>query len=221
MPRFLGFTLDESQEAAAIRQKSANGYAPQDQPMLEALGILQKRRGQLRINSALNSSPNEVREFLSWALGDKKYPLPPLVRKILCIKRTLIKDGTSSVKTSPSLRLAEENLLVEIDKMLKEDGMKNPDVECKKVGGDAAPIKVETEQCPELCDAVNSIKKGVDELISRTTDELAATISGSINVPEIDTDALANKISSAATNRDSSEFNSYPRSNYWHNHDAK
>ena len=209
MPRFLGFTLDESQEATALRQKSANGYAPQDQPMLEALGILQKRRGQLRMNSALKSNPNEIREFLGWALGDKKYPLPPLVRKILCIKRTLIKDGMSSVKTSPSLRLAEENLLVEIDRMLKEDGVKDPDVECKKVGGDAATNpKTIVDACPDACDTINTIKEGVDELISRKmgdvnadidAEDLAAKLSPLIKVEataaNINADELAAKLS--------------------------
>ncbi len=117
--RILGHVVDTGLSAMNARETSKVGYIPEDERLLQNLGILQKNKAPL-------GSVEEIRQFFRWSVSSEKYPLPPLVRKILCINRARLVDAMDSMKTSRPTQTYEKNAIAEIDRFLREDGVKTP-----------------------------------------------------------------------------------------------
>ncbi len=140
--RILGHVINTSPSAMDARESSPQGYIPEDMNLLTSLRVLQKNKANL-------GSEEEIRQFFRWAAAEEKYPLPPLVRKILCMNRAKLVDAMDSMKTTDPQRTYEKNAITEIDRFLREDGVTNPETKevCEKTDkkgswlkGGVAPI---------------------------------------------------------------------------------
>lgn len=140
-PSLLGFEIDGSQDAIQLREaayKQAGNdprvipaFSDADIPVLLGLGILYRRRdGSIARHPLLPTTNEEIVQFFRWAIGDDKHPLPPLVRRILCVKRDILQESVESLHTSPLQRTGERNLLGDIEVLLKNDGVKDLDAAC-------------------------------------------------------------------------------------------
>lgn len=166
----MGFQIADDAASVSERTSSEKGFIDADLPLLQMLRIVEKKRGVIGVNHNLVDEPSNIRDFLTWASGSKKTPLPPLARRILCLKRAIIKNSIASVGTSLQQRTGEKNQLEEIDALLKADGVKNLDnaESCATegsqwvppaVGGDepaAAVTKPTTSGCSTTVNCDNS-----------------------------------------------------------------
>lgn len=119
--RLLGHIINTSPEAMTAREATAEGYLPEDVPLLQSLRVLPKDKIKKPLGSV-----EEIKQFFRWATGNEKYPLPPMVRIILCMRRFKLIEAMDSLKTTDPMRTYEKNAIVEIDRFLKEDGHPNP-----------------------------------------------------------------------------------------------
>ncbi len=117
----LGHTVDPTQIKA--RSDSARGYVDSDIPLLQALGIIIKENGIWKMNprGAIKSKA-EIAELLNWVASGKQKPVPAPVIKILCKKRAQVFDSIKSGVTSNGLRKVNNDLIAEIDGLLREEG---------------------------------------------------------------------------------------------------
>ena len=127
MPRFMNFPIADDSTSVSARTSSNTGFIESDIPLLEFFRILKKTQQGKALNTDLAKSPQDVRDFLFWAMGTRGLPLPPIVRKVLCLKRATLKSGIGSTNTSKKLRTGETEILAELDSILRMDGAKNPD----------------------------------------------------------------------------------------------
>jgi chromosome segregation ATPase len=127
MPSFLGHMIADDAASVLERSQSPTGFISSDIPLLEFMKVIDKKGGQQKLSKTLASSPQEIRDFLTWASGNKQRPLPPLARKILCLKRAIIKNSIASVGVSNQRRTGETKQLEEIDALLETDGAKDLD----------------------------------------------------------------------------------------------
>jgi chromosome segregation ATPase len=127
MPRFMNFPIADDSTSISARTASNTGFIESDIPLLEYFRILKKTQQGKVLNTDLAKSPQDVRDFLFWAMGTRGLPLPPIVRKVLCLKRATLKSGIGSINTSKKLRTGETEILAELDSILHMDGAKNPD----------------------------------------------------------------------------------------------
>ena len=127
MTTLLGFEIADDVDTVKLRQESPYGYSKRDVPALLEFGILIRdaKTKQVVMNPQLDFTVNDIRDFLNWIVGKRNPPLPPLVRKFLCLKRARIKNSIASVGTSPALRTRETQQIAEIDTMLRGDGATN------------------------------------------------------------------------------------------------
>ena len=125
MPSFLGHMIADDAASVLERSQSPTGFISSDIPLLEFMKVIDKKGGQQQISKSLASSPQEIRDFLTWACGNKQRPLPPLARKILCLKRAIIKNSIASIGVSNQRRTGETKQLEEIDALLERDGAKD------------------------------------------------------------------------------------------------
>ena len=123
MPRLLGYDIASDAQSMTDRSESQKGYIQSDEGALTDLGILTRSKGMLSINPNINIGKTEIAELLNWFAATPKYPLPPAVRKILCLKRARLLASDSSVGTSRSARTDQKKMIQRIDEMLKNDGM--------------------------------------------------------------------------------------------------
>lgn len=123
----MNFQLADDARSKEQRASSPDGYITSDVDLLLNLKILQKGRDGIQINKKLVTESAEIRDFLTWTTGQRKVPLPPLARRILCLKRALIKNSIASVTPSLMQRTGEKQQLEEIDSLLRADGVKNLD----------------------------------------------------------------------------------------------
>jgi len=123
----MGFQIADDATSVSERASSDKGFIDADLPLLQMLRIVEKKRGVIGINPHIVEEPSEIRDFLTWATGSKKTPLPPLARRILCLKRAIIKSSIASIGTSLQQRTGEKRQLEEIDALLKADGATNLD----------------------------------------------------------------------------------------------
>lgn len=140
-PSLLGFEINGSQDAIQLREAAYKqaGNDPRviptfddaDIPVLLGLGILYRRRdGSLARHPLLPTTNEDIVQFFRWAVGNEKHPLPPLVRRILCVKRDILQESVESLHTSPLQRTGQRKLLGEIEVLLKNDGVKDLDAAC-------------------------------------------------------------------------------------------
>ena len=138
----MGFQLANDADSVTKRASSPTGFIDEDLPLLRILRVVEKKKGAEKVNNNLVQAPEEIRDFLTWASGDKKVPLPPLARRILCLKRAIIKNSIASVGTSLQQRTGEKKQLEEIDALLKADGAIDLDDKemCETQGSKWVPI---------------------------------------------------------------------------------
>jgi chromosome segregation ATPase len=151
MPRFMNFPIADDSASVSARTVSNTGFIESDIPLLDYFRILKKTPQGKVLNTDLVQNPQEVRDFLFWASGKRGLPLPPIVRKVLCLKRATLKSGISSINTSNKLRTGESKILAEIDSLLRLDGAKNPDdpESCPAEGSTFVSGSTTPEQTPE------------------------------------------------------------------------
>ena len=123
MPRLLDYEIASDADSMSDRTSSAKGYLPSDEGALTDLGILTRTRGLLAVNPNINISKTEIADFLNWFATTPKYPLPPVVRKILCLKRARLAASDTAVGTSRAARTGQRVMIHRIDEMLRNDGM--------------------------------------------------------------------------------------------------
>jgi len=173
----MGHPIFDDSGSVEKRNASVTGFIDTDVPLLTSLGIVKVENGQQTIRKNLVKDPVDIRNFLAWAAGDRKIPLPPLARRILCLKRAIIKNSIASVSTSSHQRTGEKAQLDEIDSLLRADGGVNLDNKdkCviegstfipKAVGGLPATKQIETVCVAdrEVLELLREIKEGVDRL---------------------------------------------------------
>jgi len=138
----MGFQIANDADSVSKRASSVTGFIDEDLPLLRILRVVEKKKGAEKVNNNLVQAPEEIRDFLTWASGDKKVPLPPLARRILCLKRAIIKNSIASVGTSLQQRTGEKKQLEEIDAILRSDGVTDPDSlkQCETEGSKWVPI---------------------------------------------------------------------------------
>jgi hypothetical protein len=168
------------------RQESKDGFATVDIPLLKTLRVLKTEKGQLQVNKKLAPTTKDIQDFLQWTTGNRKPPLPPIARRILCLKRAIIKNSVSYAQTGNLQRTGENKQLEEIDALLRADGVKNLDTveKCSSenntfVGGvpvNTAPIVEATPMAAPTCGTtincdnaavvalLQDVKTAVDEL---------------------------------------------------------
>ena len=168
------------------REESKDGFATVDIPLLKTLRVLKVEKGQLQVNKKLAPTIKDIQDFLQWTTGNRKPPLPPIARRILCLKRAIIKNSVSYVQTGNLQRTGENKQLEEIDALLRADGVKNLDTvdKCSTenttfVGGvpaNTAPIVEATPMAAPACGTtincdnaavvalLQDVKTAVDEL---------------------------------------------------------
>ena len=149
MPKLLEYDILSDAQSMSARTQSSNGYIPSDAAALTDLGILTKTKGLLSVNPHLGISKTEIADFLNWFAAKPKYPLPPVVRKILCLKRAKIMASNSSIGTSKSARTDQRAMIKRIDEMLKNDGLTDftaagDIVRCPVEGSKFVPVKIPT-----------------------------------------------------------------------------
>jgi hypothetical protein len=131
MATLLGNTIANDPDTIKIRQASDLGYAPKDVEALIDFGILTRVNNTPVNNKNLKLDPNQIRDFLNWIVSKRTPPYPPLVRKILCLKRARIVNSKGSVGTGNGLRTKETQMIAEIDTLLRDDGVTNPEDKMK------------------------------------------------------------------------------------------
>ena len=186
MPRFMGHEIINDPATIKERQESKDGFATVDIPLLKTLRVLKLEKGQLQVNKKLAPTTKDIQDFLQWTTGNRKPPLPPIARRILCLKRAIIKNSVSYVQTGNQQRTGENKQLEEIDALLRADGVKNLDTvdKCSSenstfVGGvpvntapivEAPPMAAPTCGTTINCDnaavvaLLQDVKTAVDEL---------------------------------------------------------
>jgi hypothetical protein len=112
---FLGHKIASDPKSIQERQASNKGYIVSDLPLLNDLGILK--------NKKIKAQANEIRDFIHWLGGNRNVPLPPLARRILCLKRALITQSILSVDTPTEQRTRQQKQISEIDELLTRDGL--------------------------------------------------------------------------------------------------
>jgi len=127
MATLLGYTIANDPDSVKLRQESPRGYIANDETALIEFGILIRKNNAVVFNERLGLNIDQIRDFLNWVVGKRTTPLPDLVRKILCLKRARIVNSVASTGTSPALRTKENNMIAEIDTMLYDDGVTNPE----------------------------------------------------------------------------------------------
>jgi hypothetical protein len=128
MATLLGYTIANDPDSVRLRQESNYGYIKgKDDAALVDFGILVRKNNIVVNNTKLTSNPKEIRDFLNWVTGKRTPPLPDIVRKILCLKRARILNSKASTGTSPALRTKESLMIAEIDTMLHDDDVTNPE----------------------------------------------------------------------------------------------
>ena len=138
MTTLLGYTIANDGDTIKQRQDSPLGYAKQDEPALIEFGILMRSKDNAIVRNAnLGITSDQIRDFLNWVVGKREPPLPDLVRKILCLKRARITNSVESTGTSEALRTKENQMIAEIDTLLFDDGVKNPEDPTKCVSQSA------------------------------------------------------------------------------------
>jgi hypothetical protein len=133
MPNFLGYTIDSRPEVVAQREAAGGpGYAQSDLSFLIDLGLFKRdKTGQYIWNGFIGKEdPNEIRQLFRWMLGDERHPMPPLMRKILCYKRMVLKEAMDSMKTANGMRTFESRKIADIDRMLRDDGVVDIEGKC-------------------------------------------------------------------------------------------
>ena len=178
----MGHDVDTNPLTQKVREESEYGFADEDIPLLKTLRILKVENGQLQVNKKLAPSRSDIMEFLHWTTGDRKAPLPPIARRILCLKRAIIINSVRSIQPGNLQRTGEHRQLEEIDALLRSDGVVNLDGETcaaensKFVGGvPAASVSTTTTTGPGCSTVVNcdstavtsmleDIKKAIDDL---------------------------------------------------------
>ena len=178
----MGHDVDTNPLTQKVREESEYGFADEDIPLLKTLRILKVENGQLQVNKKLAPSRSDIMEFLHWTTGDRKAPLPPIARRILCLKRAIIINSVRSIQTGNLQRTGEHRQLEEIDALLRSDGVVNLDGETcatensKFVGGvPVASVSTTTTTGPGCSTVVNcdstavtsmleDIKKAIDDL---------------------------------------------------------
>ena len=131
MATLLGNTIANDPDTIKIRQASDLGYAPKDVEALIEFGILTRVNNTPVNNKNLKLDPNQIRDFLNWIVSKRTPPYPPLVRKILCLKRARIVNSKGSIGTGNGLRTKETQMIAEIDTLLRDDGVTNPEDKMK------------------------------------------------------------------------------------------
>ena len=121
----MGHNVDEDPITQKEREESEHGFAEADIPLLKTLRILKMENGQLQVNKKLAPTRNDIHEFLHWTTGSRKAPLPPIARRILCLKRAIILNSIASLQTGNLQRTGENRQLEEIDNLLRSDGVVN------------------------------------------------------------------------------------------------
>ena len=186
MPRFMGHEIINDPATIQERQDSKDGFATVDIPLLKTLRVLKTEKGQLQVNKKLAPTTKDIQDFLQWTTGNRKPPLPPIARRILCLKRAIIKNSVSYAQTGNLQRTGENKQLEEIDALLRADGVKNLDTveKCSSenntfVGGvpvNTAPIVEATPMAAPACGTtincdnaavvalLQDVKTAVDEL---------------------------------------------------------
>jgi hypothetical protein len=128
MATLLGFKIDNDIDTVKLRQNSSKGCLPKDEAALVEFGIFVKDKNNTTVfNTKLLSNPSEIRDFLNWVTGKRTPPLPDVVRRILCHKRARLVNSRDSTGTSPALRTGENQMIAEIDTLLHDDGVTNPE----------------------------------------------------------------------------------------------
>ena len=128
MATLLGFKIDNDIDSVKLRQNSPKGCLPKDEAALVEFGIFVKDKNNTTVfNTKLLSNTSDVRDFLNWVTGKRTPPLPDVVRRILCHKRARLVNSRDSTGTSPSLRTGENQMIAEIDTLLHDDGVTNPE----------------------------------------------------------------------------------------------
>jgi hypothetical protein len=128
MATLLGFKIDNDLDSVKLRQNSSKGCLPKDEAALVEFGIFVKDKNNTTVfNTKLLSNPSEIRDFLNWVTGKRAPPLPDVVRRILCHKRARLVNSRESTGTSPALRTGETQMIAEIDTLLRDDGVTNPE----------------------------------------------------------------------------------------------
>lgn len=126
MPGFLGYQIADDAESVSAREASPTGFIPSDERLLEYLKIIKKGKYGKEVNTSLIQKAQDVRDFLAWVSGPKQLPLPPLVRKILCLQRALLVASNAHTNTSSQLRTGVRSQVDAIDRILALDGVKDP-----------------------------------------------------------------------------------------------
>lgn len=137
----MNIPITDDADSMEQRASSNTGYIASDVDVLINLQILKKTRKGIEPNPNLSTQPDEIRDFLTWATGSKKNPLPPLARRLLCLKRALIKNSIASAGPSTLQRTGEKSQLEEIDALLRADGATNLDdsMKCATEGSKWVP----------------------------------------------------------------------------------
>ncbi len=182
----MGFTIADDATSVSERASSNTGFIDSDLPLLQMLRIVDKKRGVMGVNKNIVKEPVELRDFLTWAAGQKKTPLPPLARRILCLKRAIVKNSIASIGTAAHQRTGEKRQLEEIDALLKADGVVNLDNEelcqtegskwvSKAVGGVPPAAAAPGETCgtkPSCATSVSCDNAALVKLISEIKENI-------------------------------------------------
>jgi hypothetical protein len=124
--RLLGHVINTDLEKMLARETSPTGHLDEDIPLLQSLRVMKKNKKGGEPEYIGKS--DEIKQFFRWAAGSEKYPLPPLVRRILCMRRFQLIAAMEALKTTDPMRTYERNAIAEIDRFLREDGMGPPPV---------------------------------------------------------------------------------------------
>ena len=111
MPKFLGHEVSDDAASVSERALSKSGFSTNDEPLLVDLKVLETVKGQQRVNPNLAPSPVEIRDFMRWLAGKRAPPLPPLARRILCLKRATIMNSIQSANTAANPAPAKRRIL--------------------------------------------------------------------------------------------------------------
>ncbi len=154
--KLLGHVIDDSPDVIGYRQEK--GYHPNDIPLLIDLGIL-KKKGDLvePTQEYIALLPRDFTTLMNWALGTKKNPLPEIVRDILCRKYGVLLQSYKSMKTQPTARADQKQIMAEVERILKSDGLggdiNNLD-QCRKTMSGGVPLSGQCEPgCQQQIDA--------------------------------------------------------------------
>jgi hypothetical protein len=145
---FLGHRIAKDDKSIHERQTSEKGYISSDLPLLNELGILR--------NKKIKAQPNEIRDFLHWLSGNRNVPLPPLARRILCLKRALINQSILSVDTPTEQRTRQQNQISEIDEILTNDGLNTDTIKDENKCMTSSSVYVSPIPLPEIPDKAES-----------------------------------------------------------------